>query len=119
VSEKIDKLLDPLMKKNNPGKAHDEDVAELVSDAFIQIKIVAAKISGGHAMGYEDDVLCGNIVCNTIAREAIDKCVEALDDLAKRKLLNKRSLPGVMKEIDALKKTLDDRIAEMRAKVWW
>ena len=45
------------------GVPADDDTGELLGKAFIGCHIAAAKIAGGHGMGYEDDVLCGNIVC--------------------------------------------------------
>jgi hypothetical protein len=42
---------------------------------------IGARIAGGHGMGHEDDVLCGNIVCCKRSLAAADECLEALESL--------------------------------------
>ena len=79
---------------------------------------IAADIAGGHGLGYDEETLCGNIVKN---RWALGHAVEArrlCDQLIER--------DGPIPDIAALQaqllpiiKTLEERIAELRARVWW
>src|SRR5688572_27347970 len=96
-----------------------EEVDEEFGEAMIQSQIACAKIAGGHGMGYEDNVLCGNIVYNKIALDANRRSQESLGILQKRKLLpaeKVRQLLAMLKEAEA---AIEKRITEMRAKVWW
>jgi len=45
------------------GELHEAELDEIVSRAIEGCLSVAAKIAGGHALGDEDQALCGNIVC--------------------------------------------------------
>src|SRR3989338_5742775 len=79
---------------------------------------VAADIAGGHGLGYEEETLCGNIVKN---RWALSHAIEArrlLGQLAER--------DGMTPELGALAakllpiiNALEERIASLRARVWW
>ena len=59
VGMKVDEALAPYMQ-GEPG-TRDEEYERRLGEAYIGVHIAAAKIAGGHAMGYEDEVLCGNI----------------------------------------------------------
>ena len=79
---------------------------------------IAADIAGGHGMGYEEDVLCGNIVKN---RWALSHTVEA-----KRLLSQLAQRDGMTPELGALEvqllpiiNALEERIASLRVRVWW
>ena len=92
----------------------DEDI-DRVSSCFQ----VAAKIAGGHGMGYEDDVLCGNIVCNKRALAAADESLEALDSLEGRNVVDSETLKSLIAEGRNVRHLVDSRIAELRSRVWW
>jgi len=79
---------------------------------------IAADIAGGHGMGYEEEVLCGNIVKN---RWALGHAQET------QRLLRLRTerdgfhpdLTVLLAAIPPIIKALEERIATLRAKVWW
>ena len=79
---------------------------------------IAADIAGGHGMGYEEDALCGNIVKN---RWALSHTQEAQRLL---KMLIERDGPDpasetLLAQLPRIIKALEERVAELRAKVWW
>ncbi len=113
AAEKVDKLLKPFLKQRSDEP--DDEIGE----AFINPHIACAKISGGHAMGYHDDVLCANIVKNKIALEANKKGQEALRSLAKKGVLQPKTLEPVLKHLDTAAKSIQTRIKDLRSKVWW
>lgn len=113
LSEKMDRVVRPLLKSG--GSEPPEDVGE----AYIQIKIVAVKIAGGHGMGYDDDALGGNVVNCKRARAAADECEIAIKSLKKLKLISARAANDLLKDILELQKVVDKRIAELRARMWW
>jgi hypothetical protein len=114
---KVHDALKPYMAKEVNEK--DEDYDRRLGQAYIGCNIAAAKIAGGHAMGYERDVLCGNIAnCKRGLVGAVE-AEQALLELKEEGLLPAglvdRLLPDVRAVIDAVKA----RIEELRAKVWW
>ena len=96
-----------------------EDVDEEFGEAMIQSQIACAKIAGGHGMGYEDNVLCGNIVYNKIALDANRRSRESLGIIRDRKLLPAATVEPLLALLADAQKSIEKRIAEMRAKVWW
>src|SRR3989338_6627986 len=79
---------------------------------------IAADIAGGHGLGYEEETLCGNIVKN---RWALSHTVEAkrlLRQLAERDGMT-AELGELAAQLPPIIKALEERIAELRAKVWW
>ena len=114
---KIHDALKPYMAKEVNEK--DEDYDRRLGQAYIGCNIAAAKIAGGHAMGYEPDVLCGNIVnCKRGLAGAVE-AEQAFLELKEEGLLPAelvdRLLPDVRAVVDAVKA----RIEELREKVWW
>jgi hypothetical protein len=97
----------------------DETVGELISEAYIGIHIACAKISGGHAMGYEDDVLCGNIVNNKRALEGARQSIQAFEILKTNRKLPAELVDRLMPLLKESEAAIEARIAELRAKVWW
>ena len=69
LASRVSDALRPLMEGEDP----DDDRCRLLGEAYISAHQAAVKIAGGHAMGYDDDVLCGNIVNNRIALEAAQR----------------------------------------------
>jgi hypothetical protein len=110
---KVDKLLKPFLRLRK------EEPDDEIGEAFINPHIACAKISGGHAMGYDDDVLCANIVNNKIALTAINRAQEALDSLRARKILPAKTIDSVLPSLKAAAKALKQRIKDLRSKVWW
>jgi hypothetical protein len=97
------------------GREVDEEFGE----AMIQSQIACAKIAGGHGMGYEDTVLCGNIVYNRIGLDANRRSQESLVILRDRKLLPPEKVAQLLALLNEAEQAIEKRIAEMRAKVWW
>jgi hypothetical protein len=96
-----------------------EEVDEEFGEAMIQSQIACAKIAGGHGMGYEENVLCGNIVYNKIALDANRRSQESLGIIRDRKLLPAAKVEPLVALLVDAGKAIEKRIAEMRAKVWW
>jgi hypothetical protein len=97
----------------------EQEIDEEFGEAMIQSQIACAKIAGGHGMGYEDNVLCGNIVYNRIALDANRRSHESLTILRDRKLLPAETVQPLLAMLDEARTSIEARIAEMRAKVWW
>lgn len=119
VGMKVHDALAPYMSRE-PARDDDlEDIDERLGKAGIGCHIAAAKIAGGHAMGYEDDVLCGNIAN---CKRGLAGAIEAEEALLSLKAdgtlpadLVDRLLPDVRAVIDAV----NARIETLRARVWW
>lgn len=120
---RIGKLLDPFMKKSDRAGAvlspQEEDAGDLLGKAWIGCHVAAAKVSGGHAMGYEDDVLCGNIVNCRRGLAGVDEGIAAVRELAASKVLPAGVVSEILDMYDETRKAVEARIAELRAKVWW
>ena len=97
------------------GEEGDEDLAEALGSGFL----VAVKIAGGHGMGYEDDSLCGNIVCCRRALEAAQRCIKALESLGARALVPAHTLAALMAEGREVEALVQERIRDLRSRVWW
>jgi hypothetical protein len=113
ASNAIDRALVPLMR--DAHEEADEDVAQ----AYIQIKIAGAKIAGGHGMGYKDEVLGGNVVNCKRALAAVEECQIALKLVEKKRLIPATALPLLLEYVARSHKAISDRIAELRARMWW
>lgn len=86
---------------------------ELLHHAFR----ITAGIAAGDGFGYQEEVLCGNIVENVWALQHSQKCFVILKELpaeeqsAKIKDFTRRAVQ-IIEELKA-------RILELRSKVWW
>ncbi len=109
---KVNRLLKKLMKETD---GEDEDGIEAVSNGFL----IAAKIAGAHGMGYDDDVLCGNIVNCKRSLAAANECLAALERLKERKVLPAPKLDAAIKEAREIRGLVEQHIAELRSRVWW
>lgn len=79
---------------------------------------IAADIAGGHGLGYEEDTLCGNIVKNRWALGHANEAQRLLRLLIEREGATPAS-EALLLRLPPLITALEDRIAELRAKVWW
>ena len=113
AAERIHHALKTELEK--PADSGDEEIGE----AFINAHIACAKIAGGHGMGYDEDVLCGNIVCNKIALAANKRCEVALLALRHREVIPAAVIDPLLPDLLAARASIEERIAELRAKVWW
>lgn len=120
LSERVQKAVDALFKKaSEDDNREDEDLAREVDDAAIGPQIACAKIAGGHGMGYDDDVLCANIVKNRQALAGIEQGRGGLEALKKRGSIPITVADPLIAECDQVHSLILQRIAELRAKVWW
>ncbi|MCS6860218.1 MAG: hypothetical protein NZT92_07855 [Abditibacteriales bacterium] len=87
--------------------------------AFSESRLIAVKIAGGHAMGYEDHTLCGNIVCCKRSLAAADKCLAALESLKARGKVPSEVLDPLIAACREVRSVVEQHIAELRSRVWW
>jgi len=117
VGNRVIELYKPYNKDDAPKQ--DEEDEELLGQAFINIQIAGAKIIGGHGMGYEDDVICGNIVNCKRALEAAELGVEAWTSLRNKSFFSKEDVEEMIAGHVEAVRLINERIAELRKKVWW
>jgi hypothetical protein len=70
-------------------------------------------------MGYDEDMLCGNIVKNRMSLEAIQRCPAAWHELVEQRLVAAEMATPFFVEMREVQKLIEDRIAELRSRVWW
>jgi len=110
----VDRILKPWMSQDESA-----DLDERIPEVWTGIHVAAAKISGGHAMGYEDEVLCGNIVCNTIALQSVETCIKNAIELAHENILPQDSVDELLPELRSVQQIIAARVEELRQRVWW
>lgn len=115
LADRAGKALRPLMEE----EVADEDLGRLLGEAFISAHQAAVKIAGGHAMGYDDDVLCGNIVNNRISLDAIQRCQQVWAELQAQQIVSRELAEPLVAEMREVEKLIEERIAELRSRVWW
>jgi hypothetical protein len=115
LGSRVNDVLRPLMEGEDP----DDDKSRLLAEAYISVHQAAAKIAGGHAMGYDDDVLCGNIVNNRIALEAVERGEQAWRELVDQQIVSREVAEPFIAGMHELQKLIEERIAELRSRVWW
>jgi hypothetical protein len=98
---------------------HGDDLDEMLSQALCDAQTVAAKLAGGHGMGYEDESLCGNIVCCKRALEAARRSVQSLRELSQQHPRLSDPLAPLIEEGQEIVQLVEDHIAELRSRVWW
>ncbi len=114
VGDEIAGAIDPWLKR----KPEIDDDGRL-GEAFIGCHITAAKIAGGHGMGYDDDVLCGNIVNCKRGLAGAHQSRKALVSMRDDKILPAEVVDPLLPRIDEVIKAVEERIAELRSRVWW
>lgn len=92
---------------------------ELLREAIGGSMRVGAKIAGGHGMGYDDEALCGNIVCCRRALEAAEESLRALEELTTAGPIPAETLDPLIHEGRQIQSLVEERIAELRSQVWW
>ena len=117
VGMKIHDALQPYMNKEVGEK--DEDYDRRLGQAYIGCQIAAAKIAGGHAMGYEDDVLCGNIVNCKRGLAGAEDAERAFLELKEDGSLPAELVDALLLDVRAVIAAVRARIEELRGKVWW
>jgi hypothetical protein len=112
-SMKVHEELKPLFDRD------DDVLLEEDLDRALRSFEVAAKIAGGHGMGYEDDVLCGNIVCCKKSLAAADEALEGLEAIQARDEAAGIPIGDLIVEGRHARSLVAERIEELRSRVWW
>jgi hypothetical protein len=115
LANRVGDVLRPLMEGEDP----DEERSRLIAEAYITAHQAAVNIAGGHAMGYEEDVLCGNIVKNRMSLAAVVRCQQAWGDLTGQEIVTTEVADPLVADMRAVQRMVEERIAELRARVWW
>ncbi len=111
---KVHKALEKYLKGSEEPDPDDPLVV-----AFSDSLVVTAKIAGGHGMGYDEEVLCGNIVCCKRSLEAADRSVAALEELAQRGTVPAETIQPLLEEGKLIRDLVQQHIAHLRSRVWW
>ena len=77
---------------------------------------VAVNLTGGHALGYAEDSLCGNIVKCRWALAECDFCLDGLQFLVER---GRSDLAPLLEPGRHVRQLVEERIAKLRTRVWW
>ncbi|HEV3144254.1 MAG TPA: hypothetical protein VGZ47_10245 [Gemmataceae bacterium] len=93
----------------------DEDMIDVLANGFN----IAAKLAGAHGMGYDDDMICGNIVCCKRSLEAANECLRALKSLRERGKMPGEVADPLIKEGEQVRGLVEQHIADLRSRVWW
>jgi hypothetical protein len=115
AAEAINDVLKPFQSED---VKIDEDDGQLVGEAWIGFHIACAKMSGGHAMGYDPDVLGGNIVNNRRGLEGARQSIRAMKSLTEKKYIPRETLDKLMPLMLEAESLLVQRIEELRSKMW-
>jgi hypothetical protein len=97
----------------------EAELDEIVSRAIEGCLSVAAKIAAGHALGDEDQALCGNIVCCRRAAAFAQQGIEALEELAQRGCVLGDAIQPLVEEGHRVRLLVEQQIGELRSRVWW
>ena len=96
-----------------------DEVDERMGEASIGCMIAAAKIAGGHAMGYEERVLCGNIANVKRGLAGAEGAEAALLWLRDQGVLPAELVDALLPDVRAVQQAVRERIEELRKGVWW
>lgn len=83
-----------------------------------QCMLISAKIAGGHGMGYDREVLEGNIAYCKRALRAAEDCVDALEHIR----MDRQPTEALLKLYGLGLQTrseVREWIAQLRRKIWW
>jgi hypothetical protein len=123
VGMRVHEALQPYMKARAPQDPDEEwdrdEIDERMGEAYIGCMIAAAKVIGGHAMGYEDEVLCGNIANCKRGLAGAEQCEKALLWLRESGALPGELVDELLPDVRAVQQAVRDRIEELRQRVWW
>lgn len=95
------------------------DACRLLGTLCVGPDLCAAKIVGGHGMGYEDAMIGGNIVNNRRGRDGLIEARNALEDLVALKEISEDLAARIREQLDELIVQMDERIAELRKRITW
>ena len=77
--------------------------------------LIAAHVAGGHGIGYDDEVICGNIVKCKLALACTDECITVLRELS----IACSGVKVLLSQAVSVRSFIHRRITELREKVWW
>jgi tetratricopeptide (TPR) repeat protein len=117
-AQEFDESVGQFLNKFNLDK-EQEEIKSLLIQLSSQAFKVHANILGGHCFGYDDDVLCANIVKCRWAVKNIDSAIEALGKLAKKLPNYIDELAEFQNKAELVKKDIILWIESLRIKVWW
>ncbi|MBT3878389.1 MAG: hypothetical protein HOI47_33040 [Candidatus Scalindua sp.] len=101
--------------KNREGVGTDEDILDAISAS----SIIPAKIAGGHGMGYERDMLCGNIAnCKRSLKNA-KICVYMLEIVRAKSTFPERDINILISEAIKVEREVFKWIEYLRSRIWW
>lgn len=109
--------LEPYADRRDPDSG--EEAGELLSEAIGYALVPGAKIAGGHAMGYDDEQICGNIVCCRKALAAAAAAEDAFLRLRARQYVPREVTDPLLQKLRATQHAIEERIADLRSRVWW
>ena len=93
----------------------DEDILDAISAS----SIIPAKIAGGHGMGYERDMLCGNIAnCKRSLKNA-KICVYMLEIVRAKSTFPGRDINILISEAIKVEREVFKWIEYLRSRIWW
>ncbi len=96
----------------------EKDAAEDVSEAISASAMVSAKIAGGHGMGYEKDLLCGNIAnCKRSLRSA-KACIESLEMVRAKSIFPESDIDNLICEAIKVESEVIKWIEYLRSIIW-
>jgi hypothetical protein len=94
-----------------------ENLPEDASVLYLSAGKIGANLAGGHGLGYDDQMLCGNIVKCRWALSDCEFCEQMLEFHHKR--TGENVLQELIVESRILAAAIRTRIETLRARVWW
>lgn len=116
VGMRIHEALEPWSERRAD---RDDEIGEALGDAMIGVHIAAAKLAGGHGMGYDDESICGNIVCCKRGLEGAEQALRGLEALRGKGEVPDEVIDSLVPDVKRVADAIRGRIAELRARVWW
>lgn len=102
------------VERSGTPKRHEINYQTLLEHCLT----IPAKIAGGHSMGYDREVLEGNIACCKRALKDADECVEALERIRIKEKPTKEVLRLYGSALQT-RNGVAEWISELRRKIWW
>jgi len=117
VGLEVHRGLEPYLHKLSENDS--SEAAERLTSAYGNSMVPGAKIAGGHGIGYEDDAICGHIVNLRKGLAAGQAACEDLKWLGEHGHLPADLAARLCARLDEVLTALQERIAALRARVWW
>ena len=102
------------IEKFYPERIDVPEIKQLARNCFI----IAAKIAGGHGIGYEKNVLEGNIANCKRGLMAAEECLKALGKFR----IKTKATPELLRLYGfsiKTRKAVEEWINELRSRIWW